>query len=59
MVSVANLAQLAADLLICTLGLERVGYLEDAYLVPAVGARDLPLDGGHNAGGISTPLEGD
>src|ERR1700742_2804327 len=57
-VSTANLAQLAADLLICTLNLERIGFLDDAYLIPAVGARDQSQDGfGGSRGGISTSLE--
>lgn len=62
-VSVANLGQLAADLLICSLGLERKGFLDDALLIPAVGARDLEENDGNGQagelrGGISTPLEG-
>jgi len=54
-VSTANLAQLAADLLICTLNLERIGFLDDSLLIPAAGARDRPEGG--DGGGISTSLE--
>lgn len=62
-VSVANLGQLAADLLICSLRLERIGFLDDALLVPAVGGRDsdennVSGESGELRGGISTPLEG-
>jgi proteasome assembly chaperone 2 len=57
-VSTANLGQLAADLLICTLNLERIGFLDDAYLVPAVGALDRSQDAKRELeGGISTSLE--
>lgn len=50
-VSVANVAQLAADLLIASLSLHRVGIFDPRSLVPVVGARedDLP--------GVTTPLE--
>lgn len=50
--SVGNVSQLAADLLIASLNLNRLGFLDASYLVPVVGGRegDLP--------GVSTPLEG-
>ncbi|KIJ68149.1 hypothetical protein HYDPIDRAFT_83335 [Hydnomerulius pinastri MD-312] len=50
-VSVANVAQLAADLFIASLNLDRVGVFDPKYLVPAVGARE------DDAPGITTPLE--
>jgi len=50
-VSVANIAQLAVDLLIASLGLKRIGILDASYLIPVVGARD---DG---EPGFTTPLE--
>ncbi|KAG2361398.1 hypothetical protein BDR07DRAFT_51914 [Suillus spraguei] len=50
-VSVANIAQIAADLLIAALSLHRVGIFDTRNSVPVVGAceDDLP--------GITTPLE--
>jgi proteasome assembly chaperone 2 len=50
-VSVANVAQLTADLLIATLSLERIGVFDAQTLVPVVGPRE---DGEE---GITTPLE--
>ncbi|KAH7924262.1 hypothetical protein BV22DRAFT_1091263 [Leucogyrophana mollusca] len=50
-VSVANVAQLAADLLITSLALDRVGVFDPKFLVPVVGAREDGLPG------ITTPLE--
>jgi len=50
-VSIANVSQLAADLLISSLGLHRVGIFDPRDVVPVVGARD---DGEE---GITTPLE--
>jgi len=49
-VSTANIAQLAADLLIASLSLERIGIFDSASLVPVVGS----CEGGV---GVSTPLE--
>jgi proteasome assembly chaperone 2 len=53
MVSTANLPQLAVDLLISSLGLERVEVLDKLakYLIPVAGGRE----GGEV--GITTPLE--
>ncbi|KAH7888704.1 PAC2 family-domain-containing protein [Phlebopus sp. FC_14] len=50
-VSVANVAQLAADLFIASLDLGRVGVFDPKCLVPVVGACE------HGAAGITTPLE--
>lgn len=50
-VSTGNVSQLAIDLMVCTLGLERVGIVDCDYVVPVVGGRE----GGE--GGITTPLE--
>ncbi|KAL5523948.1 hypothetical protein ACEPAG_8121 [Sanghuangporus baumii] len=49
-VSVGNVAQLAADLLIATLGLQQLGVFDPTYLIPVVGARE-------DGPGIATPLE--
>lgn len=49
--SVGNVAQLAADLFIASLELDRVGVFDPKHLVPVVGARE---DG---SAGITTPLE--
>lgn len=51
MVSVANVSQLAADLLIATLGLEQIGIFDAKDLIPVVGARE------DEAPGVTTPLE--
>jgi proteasome assembly chaperone 2 len=50
-VSTANVGQLAADLLIASLTLDRIGTFDSRDLVPVIGARE---DGGE---GITTPLE--
>ncbi|EGO25749.1 hypothetical protein SERLADRAFT_408018 [Serpula lacrymans var. lacrymans S7.9] len=50
-VSVANVSQLAVDLLVASLSLERIGLFDTKYLIPAVGARE---DG---QAGITTSLE--
>ncbi|KAG9316605.1 PAC2 family-domain-containing protein [Chiua virens] len=50
-VSVGNVAQLAADLLIASHKLDRVGVFDPKYLVPVVGACE---DG---APGLTTPIE--
>ncbi|KAF8317982.1 hypothetical protein DL93DRAFT_2076539 [Clavulina sp. PMI_390] len=52
-VSTANLPQLAVDILISSLGLERVAILSEQaqYLIPVAGMLD------NNAPGITTPLE--
>ncbi|TEB37415.1 hypothetical protein FA13DRAFT_1761747 [Coprinellus micaceus] len=50
-VSTANVAQLAADLLIATLSLKRIAILDPSYCIPVVGRREDGL------GGITTPLE--
>ncbi|KAJ7702978.1 proteasome assembly chaperone 2 [Mycena rosella] len=49
-VSTANVSQLAADLLIASLSLERIGIFDSAFLVPVVGAQE-------QGAGVSTPLE--
>lgn len=49
--SAANVAQLAADLLIASLSLRLIGVFDSCDLVPVVGGRD---DGEE---GVSTPLE--
>lgn len=51
MVSTANVAQLAVDLMIATLSLVRVAVLDPRYCVPVVGAREDGLNG------ITTPIE--
>ena len=51
MVSTANVAQLAVDLIIASLSLQRVAVLDSSFCVPVVGARE---DGQK---GITTPLE--
>ncbi|KAF9241577.1 PAC2 family-domain-containing protein [Melanogaster broomeanus] len=50
-VSVANVAQLVADLFVASLKLDRVGVFDPKHLVPVVGARE---DG---SAGITTPIE--
>ncbi|KII92413.1 hypothetical protein PLICRDRAFT_50798 [Plicaturopsis crispa FD-325 SS-3] len=50
-VSTANVSQLAADLLIASLGLHRIGIFDPRDLVPVVGGREDGEDG------ITTPLE--
>lgn len=50
-VSVANVPQLTVDLLIATLGLERIGLFDVRDLVPVVGARE------DETPGVTTPLE--
>lgn len=50
-VCVANLGQLAADLLISSLGLQRVGVFDSSALIPIVGALDT------SGKGIIAPLE--
>jgi proteasome assembly chaperone 2 len=49
-VSTANVAQLAADLLIASLDLKCVGLFDARYLVPAIGPRD-------DGDGVTTALE--
>lgn len=51
MVSVANVPQLAVDLLIASLGLEQIGIFDPKDLIPVVGARE------DKAPGVTTPLE--
>lgn len=50
-VSAANVAQLAADLLIASLSLRLIGVFDSCDLVPVVGGRDDREEG------VSTPLE--
>jgi len=50
-VSTANVAQLAVDLIITTLSLVRVAVLDSRYCIPVVGAREDGLNG------ITTPIE--
>lgn len=50
-VSTANIGQLAVDLLITNLSLEKIGDFDPKYFVPVVGARE---DGRY---GITTPME--
>ncbi|EJD03294.1 uncharacterized protein FOMMEDRAFT_86396 [Fomitiporia mediterranea MF3/22] len=49
-VSVGNVSQLAADLLISTFELEQIGVFDPQDLVPVIGARE-------DGAGVSTPLE--
>ncbi|CAK5281792.1 unnamed protein product [Mycena citricolor] len=49
-VSTANVAQLAVDLLIASLQLERIGIFDSLYLVPVVGSAE-------SGQGVCTPLE--
>ncbi|KAJ7217839.1 PAC2 family-domain-containing protein [Mycena pura] len=49
-VSTANVSQLAADLLIASLSLERIGIFDSSFLVPVLGSRE-------DGAGVSTPLE--
>jgi PAC2 family len=51
-ISKGNVGQLACDLLIASLSLERIGFLDSSALVPVIGSRE---DG---VKGVSTPLEG-
>ena len=53
-VSVGNVAQLASDLLINTLKMERVGHLYDQCLLPLVCQSAFD----HNTGELSTGAEG-
>jgi len=50
-VSTANVAQLAVDLIIASLSLQRVAVLDSSFCVPVVGARE------DEQKGITTPLE--
>ena len=50
-VSVANVSQLAVDILIATFGLWRVGIFDPTYHVPIVGGREDGLPG------VTTPIE--
>lgn len=50
-VSTANVGQLAADLLISSLDLHRIGIFNPKDLVPVVGARE------DDGPGVTTPLE--
>ena len=49
-VSVGNVSQLAADLIIVTLELQQLGFFDPTYLIPVVGTRE-------EGTGITTPLE--
>ena len=53
-VSVGNVAQLASDLLISTLKMERVGHLHDQCLLPLICQSAFD----HNSGALSTSAEG-
>ncbi|KAF8332034.1 PAC2 family-domain-containing protein [Cantharellus anzutake] len=50
-VSAANLGQLAVDLLVSSVGMQRVGIFDSEYLFPVIGGREDGLPG------ITTPLE--
>jgi predicted ATP-grasp superfamily ATP-dependent carboligase len=50
-VSTANVGQLAVDLLIASLRLERIGVFNPQYFIPVVGAREDACPG------ITTPYE--
>ena len=50
-VSTANVGQLAVDLLIATVGLQRIGVFHPQYFIPVVGQRE------GNREGITTPCE--
>ena len=54
-VSLGNVAQLASDVLLTTLQMQRVGYLAPSFAVPVIGGLDSATDS--NLYGISTPLE--
>lgn len=57
-ISIANIPQLASDLLIHTLDFEQVATLSDKYLYPFVSPVDYTLDGETSKqSGISLPLE--
>lgn len=49
------MGQLAADLLVSSLGSERVGYLDDPYVLPCVGNDAY---GSIPQGDLALPLEG-
>ncbi|KAG8781359.1 hypothetical protein FRC16_002882 [Serendipita sp. 398] len=50
-ISKGNVPQLACDLLIASLNLHHVGYLDSKHLVPVVGGRE------RGERGVSTPIE--
>ncbi|KAG8796677.1 hypothetical protein FRC17_007969, partial [Serendipita sp. 399] len=50
-ISKGNVPQLACDLLVASLNLHHVGYLDSKYLVPVVGGRE------RGEKGVSTPIE--
>lgn len=57
-ISIANIPQLASDLLIHTLGFEKIDSLHDNYLYPFVSPVDYTADKSDgNPGGIALPLE--
>lgn len=53
--SIGNVGQLAADLLVSSMGTERVGYLDDPYVLPCVGNDAY---GPVPQGDLALPLEG-
>lgn len=54
-VSIGNVGQLTADLLVSSLGSEKVGYLDDPYVLPCVGNDAY---GPVPQGDLALPLEG-
>ena len=54
--SIGNVGQLAVDLLISSLRTERIGYLDDPYVLPCVGNDAY---GPVPQGELALPLEGD
>lgn len=57
-VSLANVSQLASDLLVHSLPLELVGRLTSKYHIPVVSPRDY-VEGQNAPSGMSTPVEGE
>lgn len=53
--SIGNVGQLAADLLVSSMGTERVGYLDDPHVLPCVGNDAY---GPVPQGDLALPLEG-
>jgi len=54
-VSIGNVGQLTADLLVSSMGSEKVGYLDDPYVLPCVGNDAY---GPFPQGDLALPLEG-
>jgi hypothetical protein len=54
-VSIGNVGQLTADLLVSSMGSEKVGYLDDPYVLPCVGNDAY---GPFPQGDLALPIEG-